>query len=171
MVWAVQLIFQFHVIPWSKTFAQDCTHIKTTRTLQSNTWPFWALRSFPAASFQSTIGNNQLVVHLHNYFDYHVCASIRSFGVRCLSQNFFSLKSPWNHPLTPGIDPRGWPRVPPGHAAPPEELARARRALSSRYLFAKQFWLEIWNHAFFEKKVTFNRFLGVSLSIFTVFTY
>ena len=29
-----------------------------------------------------------------------------------------SLKSPWNQPLTPGVDPRGWPRVVPGHAAP-----------------------------------------------------
>ena len=36
-----------------------------------------------------------------------VCLSIRpSSGVRA-SQNFFSLKSPWNHPLTPGVDPRG----------------------------------------------------------------
>ena len=33
---------------------------------------------------------------------------------------FFSLKSPWNHPLTPGVDPRGLPRVPPGHTAPRE---------------------------------------------------
>ena len=47
---------------------------------------------------------------------------------------FFSLKSPWNHPLTPGVDPWGWPRVAPGHTAPPEELARAQRALSSEFL-------------------------------------
>ena len=26
-------------------------------------------------------------------------------GVRC-HKIFFSLKSPWNHPLTPGVDPR-----------------------------------------------------------------
>ena len=44
---------------------------------------------------------------------------------------FFQLKSPWNHPLTSGVDPRGIPGVAPGLAAPLEELARARRALSS----------------------------------------
>ena len=51
-------------------------------------------------------------------------------------------KSP-SVPLTPGVDPWGWPRVAPGHAAPPEELARARRALSSTYQFQKDsadFW-------------------------------
>ena len=71
--------------------------------------------------------------NLNHYFHRHVCPSIRALvrsSVRP-SQNFFLLKSPWNHPLTPGVDPRGWPRVAPGHAAPPEELARARRALSS----------------------------------------
>ena len=59
-----------------------------------------------------------------------VCPSVRPSFVRS-SENFVLLKLPWNHPLTPGVDPRGWPRVAPGHAAPPEELARARRALSS----------------------------------------
>jgi len=29
--------------------------------------------------------------------------------------NFF-LKSPWNHPLTPGVDTRDWPQVAPGHS-------------------------------------------------------
>ena len=63
-----------------------------------------------------------------------------SGGVR--HKIFFSLKSPWDHSLTPGLipypnppDPRGWPLIPtprpPGHAAPPEELAKARRAFSS----------------------------------------
>ena len=57
--------------------------------------------------------------------------SVCPFGVRCLvsvcHKIFFSLKSPWNHPLTPGVDPQGWPRVAPGHAAPPEELEYARQ--------------------------------------------
>jgi len=48
--------------------------------------------------------------NLHHYFDQHVCLSMRlcvCLWVR-LSQNFFFLlKSPWNHPLTPGVDPRG----------------------------------------------------------------
>ena len=65
-------------------------------------------------------------LHLHHYFDHHVCLSICP-----ASKNFSSLKSPWNHPLTPRVDLRGWPRVPLGHAAPPEELARAQGALSS----------------------------------------
>ena len=43
--------------------------------------------------------------HLQHYFDYHVCLSILHPSVR--HKNFFSLKSPWNHPLTPGADPRG----------------------------------------------------------------
>ena len=67
--------------------------------------------------------------NLNNYFHRHVCPSSVRPSVR--HKNFFSLKSPWNHPLTPGVDPRDWPQVAPGHTAPPEELARARRALSS----------------------------------------
>ena len=55
-------------------------------------------------------------------------------------QILFSLKSPWNHPLTPGVDPRGWPLVALGHKAPPEELARARRALSSNENLENLFW-------------------------------
>ena len=35
---------------------------------------------------------------------------------------------PWNYPLTPGVDPRGWPWIAPGQAAPPEELEYAREA-------------------------------------------
>ena len=41
--------------------------------------------------------------------------------------------TPWLLESTPGVDP-GYP---PGHAAPPEELGRARRALSSFF----QFWV------------------------------
>ena len=74
------------------------------------------------------------IVNLNNYFDRHVCPSMFRSFVRP-SQKFFLLKSPRNHPLTPEVDPRGWPRVAPGHAAPPEELARARRALSSNIYF------------------------------------
>ena len=47
-----------------------------------------------------------LCVNLHNYFNYHVCPSIRP-GVPMSVTKFFSLKSPWNHPLTPGVDPQG----------------------------------------------------------------
>ena len=67
--------------------------------------------------------------NLNHYFHRHVCPSIHT-SVR--HKIFFLLKSPRNHPLTPEVDPRGWPRVALGHAAPPEELARARRALSSQ---------------------------------------
>ena len=93
--------------------------------------------------------HNPMAINLHNYFDYHVCLSIRLVSIRCSSQIFFSLKSPWKHPLTPGVVPRSWPRVPPGHTAPPEELARARRALSSTQYkcgnpnknFVKECWI------------------------------
>ena len=34
-----------------------------------------------------------------------VCPSVRPSGVR--HKKFFSLKSPWNHSLTSGVDPRG----------------------------------------------------------------
>ena len=57
------------------------------------------------------------------------------FPVSGVTKFFFSLKSPWDHPMTSGVDPRGWPLTPtprpPGYAAPPEELAKARRAFSS----------------------------------------
>ena len=72
--------------------------------------------------------------NLNHYFYRHLSVlpcvrpSVRS-SVR--HKIFFSLKSPWNHPLTAQVDPWGWPRVAPGHTAPPEELARARMALSS----------------------------------------
>ena len=81
--------------------------------------------------------NKELIFHLNHYFNRHVCPSMFRPFVRPFvrHKNFFSLKSPWNHPLTPGVGPRGWPRVPPGHTAPPEELARARRALSSFWYF------------------------------------
>ena len=82
-----------------------------------------------------------LFKNLNNYFNGHVCPSIRPFVSS--SQNFFSLKSPWNHPLTPGVEPRGWPWVPPGHAAPPEKLARARRALSSSFKCEKSAGCEV----------------------------
>ena len=45
-----------------------------------------------------------IVLNLNNYFNGHVCPSIRTY-VR--HKIFFLLKSPWNHPLTPGVDPRG----------------------------------------------------------------
>ena len=48
-------------------------------------------------------------VDIDHYFDQHVCLSIRPSGVS--HKNFFSLKSPWNHPLTPGFDP-GYPEAP-----------------------------------------------------------
>ena len=48
---------------------------------------------------------------------------MRAFVRSCVRHKiFFSLKSPWNHPLTPGVEPRGLPRVLSGQAAPPEEL-------------------------------------------------
>lgn len=42
-------------------------------------------------------------LHQNHYFHRHVCPSMRS-SVRP-SQNFLLLKSPWNRPLTPGVDP------------------------------------------------------------------
>ena len=86
-----------------------------------------------------------LELNLHNYFDYHVCLSIRfPVSVRCpVSQIFFSLKSPWDHPLTFGVDPSPQPPNPRGHAAPREELARAQRALSSHLLKWEYFLMKI----------------------------
>ena len=50
-------------------------------------------------------------VQLIIYITISTITSVRpSFGVRAVSvrhKNFFLLKSPWNHPLTPGVDPRG----------------------------------------------------------------
>ena len=44
------------------------------------------------------------LLNLNNYFDRHVCPSVRA----CVCHKiFFLLKSPWNHPLTSGVDPRG----------------------------------------------------------------
>ena len=38
------------------------------------------------------------------YFNRHVCPSMRSLVCMYVSHKiFFSLKSPWNHPLTPGV--------------------------------------------------------------------
>ena len=89
-----------------------------------------------------------MFLHLHNYFDYHVCVSIRPVsGFR--HKIFFSLQSPWNHPMSPGVDPRGWPWVAPGHAAPPEELARARRALSSKVKTSNWFFSKMPLRIFF----------------------
>ena len=70
--------------------------------------------------------NRSLVYHkdaglCHIYITISTITSVRPC-VRPVSvrhKKFFSLKSPWNHPLT-------------HHAAPPEELARTRRALSSK---------------------------------------
>ena len=74
-------------------------------------------------------------VNLYNYFNRGVCLSVhapfmRSY-VRPFITIFFLLKSPWNHPLTPGVDP--------GYQAPPEELRRSCReaALSSYYYFIR----------------------------------
>ena len=46
------------------------------------------------------------LINLNHYFNRGVCLSIRSF-VRPFVRHkiFFLLKSPWNHPLTPGVDP------------------------------------------------------------------
>ena len=68
---------------------------------------------------------------------------------------FFSLKSPWNHLLTPMVDPRGWPRVCPRHAAPPEELARAERALSSSIIYQKSICHELTLVSKVHEPVTF----------------
>ena len=58
------------------------------------------------------VNNKIFAIHLNHYFNRHVCLSICP-SVRlsvCPSVRhkiFFSLKSPWNHPLTPGVDPWG----------------------------------------------------------------
>ena len=79
-----------------------------------------------------------------------VCPSVRSFGVRCsvfVRHKFFFHLNRLGLTLTPGVDPRGWPRVAPGHKALPEELARARRALSSNPLFG--LWSSrAWQHVY-----------------------
>ena len=63
--------------------------------------------------------------YLHNYFDYHVCLSIRPVLVR---HKFFSPLNRLGITPTPGVDPSGWPQVAPGHAAPPEEIEYAHEA-------------------------------------------
>ena len=67
---------------------------------------------------------SKIFANLNNYFDRHVCpSSFRTSFRTYVTKFFFRL----NHL---GIIPR-----PPGHAAPPEELARAQRALSNTYIF------------------------------------
>ena len=70
--------------------------VMTNCHVQENSWP--------------TVVLTKRNIYLHHYFDYHICLSIRpSFVCSCVrpSQIFFSLKSPWNHPLTPVVDPWG----------------------------------------------------------------
>ena len=43
--------------------------------------------------------------YLNNYFYRGVCLSMRRRRPYVRHKNFFSLKSPWNHPLTPEVDP------------------------------------------------------------------
>ena len=64
--------------------------------------------------------------NLNNYFN-------GPFVSPSVTKNFFRLNRLGITPWLLGSIPvaRGWPRVTPGHAAPLEELARARRALSS----------------------------------------
>ena len=71
------------------------------------------------------------LLNLNIYFDCQACPSSVRVCVSLCVTKFFSLKSPWDHPPTHGVDPLTPTPRPPGHAAPPEELARARRALSS----------------------------------------
>ena len=54
----------------------------------------------------------KLRTYLNNYFSGHVCPSIVRPWVRGSVRHkiFFSLKSPWNHPLTPGVNPGGRPQ-------------------------------------------------------------
>ena len=43
----------------------------------------------------------------------YVCSFVRPFVRPSVRHKiFFLLESPWNHPLTTGVDPRGYPRVP-----------------------------------------------------------
>ena len=67
-------------------------------------------------------------IHIYNTIstNTYVCPSVLRPSFR--HKIFFSPKSPWDHPLTPGVDPRGWPRVPPWHAVPPKELEYAHEA-------------------------------------------
>ena len=62
----------------------------------------------------STLFSNIFEPHIQNLETFFAILVYFDFGYVC--------------PPTPGVDPRGWPQVPPGHAAPPEELARAQRA-------------------------------------------
>ena len=48
--------------------------------------------------------NKRSQTNLHHYFDQHVCVSFRP-PPSSVTKIFFSLKSSWNHPLTPGVDP------------------------------------------------------------------
>ena len=142
--WSVHLRLEFEI--WNNMVCQWNNRSKVRRTPETTILKYLVLSvprkcsglfliRWPNYS-RSQIPDSRWRCNLNHYFDRHVCPSIRpSFRHSVIPsvrhKIFFSLKSPWNHPLTPGVHPWGWPRVPPGHAAPPEELARARRALSS----------------------------------------
>ena len=50
-------------------------------------------------------GDANSLLNLNHYFHLHVCASMLLLLSFVRHKKFFSLKSPWNHPLTLGVDP------------------------------------------------------------------
>lgn len=102
-------------------------------------------------------------LHLNHYF---INTSLRPSGFWCpVSVNhkiFFSLKLPWNHSLTPWVDPRDWLRACPRHVAPREELECARDAgfFLWKIRFAKAIfktlYQNVWYHKDFSKVIWFQ---------------
>ena len=70
-----------------------------THSIYSKIEKVYFTKLCPKLCVSEVVGSN-----LNHYFNRHVCPSIRLSRSSRSSQNFFSLKSPWNHSLTPGID-------------------------------------------------------------------
>ena len=89
-------------------FQYDIQSRKMTSRLRQLVDNFTAGRLFSQSAFTCRILFFQCAFfcYLNHYFHLHVCASICPLSfVR--HKIFFSLKSPWNQPLTLGVDPWG----------------------------------------------------------------
>ena len=110
---------------WNRSAISVCLFFLPTERGRERSEPPWRLEiPYPHQSMHPAHFHT-MSLHLHHYFNQHVCLSICTAS-SSVTKNFFRLNRL-------GITPWGWPRVAPGHTAPPEELAKAQRAFSSLF--------------------------------------